>query len=150
MPYLLSLSNEDDADPAQRLVKAYERIQAHEKTLSERMLAYLLSEQAGAKGVHVVGPETAQDRVPTISFVVIEQADSSGGRVTYKKKVMSKDIVSRFDATQKVSHDTVLASEKTFDRRYASDRNQVRPLLLDKSHALSATRYERYARQLGL
>jgi selenocysteine lyase/cysteine desulfurase len=67
------------------------------------MLAYLTSEEAKAKGVRVVGPETAQNRVPTISFVVVKRAEGDGDRVVYKKRVMSRDIVSRFDAGQKVS-----------------------------------------------
>lgn len=67
------------------------------------MLAYLLSDDAKAKGVRVVGPETSQHRVPTVSFMVVGPTNSIGDRVTYKKRLLSKDIVSRFDDGKKVS-----------------------------------------------
>ncbi|KAI5453683.1 hypothetical protein NCC49_005503 [Naganishia albida] len=107
LPYLLSLSDNDvvdtmaDDDPGQqRLESAYDRIQAHERTLSERMLAYLTSEPAWTRGVRVVGPDTARDRVPTISFVVVERAEKDAG--TWRKRVKSRDIVSRFDEGHKI------------------------------------------------
>jgi hypothetical protein len=58
-----------------QLAIAFERIRVHERLLSERMLAYLLSKEAKVKGVQVVGPHSSEDRVPTISFVVVEYSN---------------------------------------------------------------------------
>lgn len=99
LPYLFSLGD----GSKDQLATAFERIRAHERLLSERMLAYLLSDEAKAKGVQVIGPQTPQDRVPTISFVVVEQASRHGDQVTYKKRIASRGIVSEFDKGQKVS-----------------------------------------------
>jgi hypothetical protein len=117
LPYLLSLGKQDDDSSQQmQLATAFERIQAHERLLSERLLAYLLSDEANAKGVRIVGPQTSQDRVPTISFVVVEQASKHGAQVTYKKTIASKDIVSRFDRGQKVSCYPVSGSIPNIER----------------------------------
>ena len=104
LPYLVSLGKQDgEASPQKQLATAFERIGAHERLLSERLLTYLLSDEAKAKGVQVVGPHSPQDRVPTISFIVVERASQNGDQVTYKKRMASKDIVSKFDEGQKVS-----------------------------------------------
>lgn len=100
LPYLLSLGDAtSDLPQSRQLDVAFQRIQAHEKLLSDRLLSYLLSEQAKAKGVRVIGPETSHDRAPTISFVVLE---SKGTDAIYKKRLLSKDIVSVFDEGKKV------------------------------------------------
>jgi hypothetical protein len=149
LPYLLSVGKRDDeSDPQAQLSTAFERIQAHERLLSERLLAFLLSDEAKAKGVQVVGPQTSQDRVPTISFVVVEQASKHGDQVTYKKTIASKDIVSRFDKGQKVScyprSGTIPNVECSI-----SDRHQVWSLLFNQSLALFAIGHERYSGQSG-
>jgi selenocysteine lyase/cysteine desulfurase len=103
LPYLLSLGDAtSDLPQSRQLDVAFQRIQAHEKLLSDRLLSYLLSEQAKAKGVRVIGPETSHDRAPTISFVVLESAESKGTDAIYKKRLLSKDIVSVFDEGKKV------------------------------------------------
>ncbi|GHJ83970.1 hypothetical protein NliqN6_0372 [Naganishia liquefaciens] len=103
LPYLLSLGDGEGGTASEKqLAIAFERIRVHERLLSERMLAYLLSKEAKVKGVQVVGPHSSEDRVPTISFVVVERASQHGNRVIYKKRMTSKDVVSKFDEGQKI------------------------------------------------
>lgn len=89
--------------------KAFARIEKHEHALSERLLAFLTSDEARGKGVRVVGPEQATGREPTISFVVVEE--TQGGM--WKKRLQCKDIVERVDKDGKVS----LEREGRSDRR---------------------------------
>ena len=111
LPYLLSLGDGEGGTASEKqLAIAFERIRVHERLLSERMLAYLLSKEAKVKGVQVVGPHSSEDRVPTISFVVVERASQHGNRVIYKKRMTSKDVVSKFDEGQKVSCKSVLGA----------------------------------------
>jgi selenocysteine lyase/cysteine desulfurase len=93
LPYLLSLGSGED-----KLGNAFERIQAHENTLSKRLLEYLTGQEARDKGVRVVGPETADHRAPTISFVVVQKEGDK-----WRKRIQSKDIVAVFDKTTNVS-----------------------------------------------
>ncbi|KAJ9103930.1 hypothetical protein QFC21_002393 [Naganishia friedmannii] len=103
LPYLLSLCDvESDLPQSRQLDIAFERIQAHEKLLSDRLLPYLLSDEAKAKGVRVIGPETSHDRAPTISFVVLAPAESNGTAANFKKRVLSKDVVTVFDEGKKI------------------------------------------------
>jgi len=81
------------------VVRAYERIKAHEALLSKILLGHLTSDQARAKGVKVVGPEGVEGRAPTISFVVVQEVRKG----VWKKKMNSRDIVKVFDDEGKVS-----------------------------------------------
>lgn len=93
------------------LARGFDRIGKHEHALSERLLAFLTSEEAAAKGVRVVGPETASGREPTISFVVVEQ--TQGGM--WKKRLQSKDIVEKVDKTGEVRRDEMRLREERKD-----------------------------------
>ncbi|KAH7098770.1 PLP-dependent transferase [Auriculariales sp. MPI-PUGE-AT-0066] len=87
LTYLESLDQSGDAD----LDKAFATVAKHETTLMQPLLDFLLSDAAKARGVRVVGPETVQDRVPTVSFVVI------GDRA-----MKSADVVAEVDKAEKV------------------------------------------------
>lgn len=144
LPYLISLGATTSNLPQSRQLDiAFERIQAHEKLLSERLLEYLLSDEAKAKGVRVIGPETAHNRTPTISFIVLAPLDSDGTTATYKKRLLSKDIVAVFDAGRKVR--SRLPSHVKCPQLIGvpiPDRNQIWSLLFDQDSAMSSVGYE--------
>lgn len=65
LPYLRSLS------PAGTLSASFDRIKAHELTLVKELIGYL--ESRYDRGVRLVGDGHTENRVPTISFVVVGQ-----------------------------------------------------------------------------
>ncbi|KZV97284.1 PLP-dependent transferase [Exidia glandulosa HHB12029] len=80
LPYLSNLAGKDD------LNASFAAITRHEKALMEPLIGYLLSDEAKARGVRIVGPEGVDGRVPTVSFVVVGD-----------KPFKSKEVVAEFD-----------------------------------------------------
>jgi len=93
LPYLLELGN--GITDKERLSTAFTKISEHEQSLMESLIEFLLSKRD--VGVRIVGPESSSKstRAPTISFVVV----GDDGRT---KRLRSKDVVARFDATGNV------------------------------------------------
>jgi len=102
LPYLSALGrfSGETNDPQPALYRAFERIRAHERILSGRLLEYLLGDEAVERGVRVVGPQTVEQRAPTISFVVVEPVQGQEGG--WRKRMMSRDVVKAFDETREI------------------------------------------------
>jgi len=86
LKYLESLDPSGDGE----LADAFSAIGRHEQTLMRPLLEFLLSDAAKSRGVRIVGPETLESRVPTVSFVVV-------GDRPFK----SADIVGEVDKSEK-------------------------------------------------
>jgi len=66
VPYFLSLT------PANDLEATFAAIKAHETKLVTALLSYLTAPEQVARGVRIVGiEEPSEDRLPTVSFVVV-------------------------------------------------------------------------------
>lgn len=72
------------------LDESFKLMEAHERTLVERLLSFLTAEAQWNRGIRVVGSDDNVDRAPTISFVVL---DGSNG----EPRMRSKDVVSGVD-----------------------------------------------------
>jgi len=94
LPFPTPISSSTYADPntIEALKATFNAIARHEQTLIAPLLGFLTSPKARTRGVRIVGEETQSEwRVPTISFVVME--DPENGR----KAMKSKDVVKVFD-----------------------------------------------------
>ncbi|KAF9256542.1 selenocysteine lyase [Marasmius fiardii PR-910] len=80
VPYLRSLT------PSNDLKASFEAIAKHEQDLIKPLLSYLTAPEQVDKGVRVVGDESSgEDRVPTISFVVVGRKSKEIVKVFDKK-----------------------------------------------------------------
>lgn len=90
VPYLKSLTLTGT------LEAGYESIAAHDIELAATLLSFLTAEPQRRRGIRVVGSETpGPDRMPTISFVVIQGSNA-------EREISSKELVADFDARGKV------------------------------------------------
>jgi hypothetical protein len=90
VPYLEGLT------PAGTVEAGYDSISAHDCELARNLLGYLTAPKQRGRGIRVVGSEDAgPDRMPTVSFVVVESTDG-------KAPMSSKAVVARFDEMGKV------------------------------------------------
>lgn len=80
LDYLKSVTSKDD------LNASFAAIAHHERILMAPLMEFLLSPEANARGVRIVGPENIDARAPTISFVVVGD-----------KAIKSADVVAAFD-----------------------------------------------------
>ena len=85
VPYLESLTPKGTVDDA------YAMISEHDVKLAEAVLKYLTAPKQRERGVRVVGSEEpGPNRMPTISFVLVQSADG-------KPPMKSKAVVAEFD-----------------------------------------------------
>jgi len=85
VPYIKSLTSEGTLDAG------YQAMVAHDAEIAEAMLAYLTADKQRSRGVRVVGSEDASpQRMPTVSFLIVEGADGEPG-------IKSKELVNLFD-----------------------------------------------------
>lgn len=124
--YLKDITPKDDVNAS------FAAIARHERALMVPLLEYLLSDAAKARGVRIVGPESVEARVPTISFVV-----------TGDKPLKSPDIVAAFD--KKGSCGIRYARSHTARSAAANWQGQLRPFL--RIHALEAARSDTRGRR---
>lgn len=81
IPYLLSLTPKND------LRASFDAIAAHEQTLLQPLISFLVDPVQKERGVRIVGEETVNlGRVPTVSFIV-----------TGQRPLKSRTIVDFFD-----------------------------------------------------
>lgn len=81
IPYLLSLTPKND------LRASFDAIAAHEQTLLQPLISFLVDPVQKERGVRIVGEETVNlERVPTVSFIV-----------TGQRPLKSRTIVDFFD-----------------------------------------------------
>jgi len=86
----ITTSTYSDPKTIEALDATFAAIAKHEHALIVKLLDFLLSPEAHARGVRVVGEETSsKSRVPTISFVIV--AGEKGAAIK------SKDVVKVFD-----------------------------------------------------
>jgi selenocysteine lyase/cysteine desulfurase len=98
-PASISPSTYTDPRTSEALQAAFDAIAKHEQTLIRPLLDFLTSPRARARGVRIVGEETLGDRrVPTISFVVVDDDENAS------KAMKSKDVVKLFDDKGDVRH----------------------------------------------
>jgi len=85
VPYIESLTEAGTIDAG------YQAIVSHDAELAKDMLSYLTNPKQRSRGVRVVGSEEAsENRMPTVSFLIIEGANG-------EPAIKSKELVNRFD-----------------------------------------------------
>jgi hypothetical protein len=102
VPYLEGLTSTGTIEAG------YDLISAHDSELARTLLSYLTAPKQRERGIRVVGSEKAgPDRMPTVSFVLVESADR-------KPPMNSKAMIAQFDKRGTVSDDSYSKSATIF------------------------------------
>jgi hypothetical protein len=91
VPYLESITSVGTIEAA------FEAITAHDSELANAILSYLTAKKQRDRGIRIIGGEKlTNDRLPTISFVIVESIDG-------KPRIGSNQLIDEFDKRGKVS-----------------------------------------------